>query len=728
MKKKSYFDKVIIRTPFKAMNHCYEYYSNPLESISNDPTLMQAIEIASPSLYHDLCNYSSLSNKKQSKSKEALVRYLVRSATRCTPFGLFAGVSVVPLGDLETHVLLTDPYINPYLDMNGLLKISEHFLNLKEIKENILLYLNTTLYDLNNEYKYIDYIFEGENIKYNISSIKRTNLINKICTYSASGATREYLVSSIQNIGNIARNDADSLVQDLVNYHILIPELSVNLIGTPYLDRIIRFLQCKNLKSESTSQLEFLYSQITDISQNRNYRKSLIFDIKKVFDSLVGDRHKTNSNLLCIDLYNAVSKNSYIGHRVLTELEHTVTFLSRLASVDYNANLERFKEIFENVYGDNEVQLCNVLDPEVGIGYPALSTDMINGIEFQSDFYLPPNNTEVKFTQFEKLILEKISEKYTNDEIELLDDDIQFTKENGCHHTSTISTLFEIIADNQKETNIRIIAIGDYFSCNLIARFAKNNNEIEQICRRLNNFNNDNKDHDPSKVYAQIVHMPKVRAGNVICHSNLNDYEIPIGAYSSLDTEKIINYRDLLISIHNNRIILRSSVLDKEILPILNNAYDFSTSCVPLYRFLCDLQGQNRLSFPNLSIPNLRNTLRHIPRIRYRHSVLVPSTWRVQSKKFNPQNNNDDNDESLLSRFSEIFEKNGIPRSVYIEEGDNRLYLDITSVSSIRASLSVIRRNTDVFFSEVLYNERTAVIRDKEGNGYVNECIAFFNK
>lgn len=724
MNKNIFFDKIIIRTPLKPMCCCEEFLSKPIESILNDTCIEQAIFIASPSLYKELCNYSALSEREKIKSRNALIRYLLRLSSRCTPFGLFAGVSVVLLGNDETNVCVKELHVTPYLDTSVLLKIAEHFIQFQMFNKKALLYLNSTLYPILDEYKYIDNIFDGETIQYNISSIKRTDLIDKICSHCVKGCTLDSLVLLIHNLG-YSMADAGLFVKDLIENHILISELSVNLIGTPYLERLVKFIQCNNFNP--MSQIVDLYNQMKELSSNSHFNKMQIVNIQNSLDSLFNDSCDGNNRKICIDVYNSVSASSRIGKRVLIELKNTISFLSRFVTIDVNVNLQKFKDVFEEVYGSNEVQLCKVLDPEIGIGYPVLSTDMINDLNFQADFYLPQNERNLFLTRFEKMILEKISDSHAIEDIQLRDEDLQFLPTNDrLYYPSTFFVLFEIIADNINKTSIRIISIGDYNSCNLIARFANNNDEIEQVCRDLYIFDQNLRGEDSSRVYAQIVHLPNLRAGNVIRHPHFLDYEIPIGTYSSLDIEKVINYRDLLISVQNNRIVLRSSVLDKEVVPILNNAYNYSTSSVPLYRFLCDLQEQNCLSFPDFTVANLKTILRYIPRVTYRNTILVPSTWRIQSKKFDLGDKTLD-DKRLLKVFLSVFQQYGIPYIVFIEEGDNKLYLNINSSTSIKAALPIIRRNQDVIFSEVLYDEDLAVIKDNKGSGYVNECVAFMS-
>lgn len=88
------FDCFVLRTPL--LPSCA--YRERCETID---TLLfrEAIELASPDLL-DVMLEADYGKKEREKSDNAILKYLLRTCIRCTPFGLFAGCSVGSVADV----------------------------------------------------------------------------------------------------------------------------------------------------------------------------------------------------------------------------------------------------------------------------------------------------------------------------------------------------------------------------------------------------------------------------------------------------------------------------------------------------------------------------------------------------------------------------------------------------------------------------------------------------
>src|SRR5262249_2895550 len=96
----------------------------------------------------------------------------------------------------------------------------------------------------------------------------------------------------------------------------------------------------------------------------------------------------------------------------------------------------------------------------------------------------------------------------------------------------------------------------------------------------------------PDALFAEIVHLPEGRVGNVLCRPVLREYEIPFLGRSGAPPERQIPLSDLLVSVRDGRVRLRSARLDREVIPRMSNAHNFGWRSLGAYRFLCMLQMQ----------------------------------------------------------------------------------------------------------------------------------------
>ena len=133
-------------------------------------------------------------------------------------------------------------------------------------------------------------------------------------------------------------------------------------------------------------------------------------------------------------------------------------------------------------------------------------------------------------------------------------------------------------------------------------------------------------------VYAEIVHLPEARIGNILFRPVLRQYEIPYLAGSILAREHQIPVSDMYISVRNGRIFLRSGKLNKEVIPRLSTAHNFSYNSLPIYHFLCDMQNQGLRGGLYFSWPQILQNEQYLPRVTYKNVIFSLARWIVKKE------------------------------------------------------------------------------------------------
>ena len=728
----SLFNSIILRSPLLSFETIHTINYNYLKEVSSDKVFLETIFLASPLLYDEL---QKLMVNKISKPKEekrlqySILRYLIRMCTRCTPFGLFAGCTVGKIKE-ENNIEIVDnpsiilPAINQNkrctrLDMNYLCTLGEKLAKQPEIKDKLKYFSNSSIYQLGSKIRYVEYQYRDTRRKHHLVSVDNSEYLQIILNKALDGIYFHTLVEILVTMG-FDFEQSKNFIEELISSQLLISELEPSVTGEDFLEQIISILDGLKGIEEIKSKLIQIHSSLNSL--NNSIIGLPVEEYKNIISIIESLGVKFEAQYVFqTDMIKPAIKCT-IKKQIAEDVLKGIEILNKLTPKYAETNISRFKDAFCDRYEEQEIPLLLALDTESGIGYKQGTQDTGDIALLVDDIYTSNINAEnnIKWTPEQAFLFNKylLSVKEYKSEIEITDKDLESFKADLNDLPETIAAMIQIYKDK-----ILITSVSGPSAANLLGRFCYADSEIFNFVKEIIQKEEEN---NPDVIFAEIVHLPESRTGNILFRPILRKYEIPYLAKSSVADEFQLNLNDLFISVRKGRIVLRSKRLNKEVVPRLSTAHNYSYNALPIYQFLCDLQTQNLRRGVSFNWGPISNEFDFLPRVSYKNLIFSLATWKI--KKENIKSMFDiEEDEKLLTQIKEWRQKNKMPAFITLDEGDNELFINLENPLLVRTLFSVIK-NKDIFqIKEFLFDPETAVVKSEEGS-FNNQIILAFYK
>ena len=726
-------ERYCLRTPLLPLNNLIRLLDDikinedSLKQQWYNPMLKEAVFLASPYLYSELellFKNKIVNLNKTEKLKQSLLKYIIRASTRCTPFGLFAGVSIGNFSN-ATKIVLDDVFNyerKTRLDMNCLVSLIDYFEKDKSVRNQLLYYPNNTLYSIANQYRYVEYKIQNNERQYSLEAIEKSPYIDVVFENAKAGKLIHELASILVS-EEISKEEATEFINELINNQILVSELQPSVVGEEPFDTLIDTLKSVKNITEFKS-LILLKKNISSLDEKVNNLENKYTSIYKCLDNIKVDYNK--KYLLQTDLF-VKTKQSNLNTKYAYTILKTLPILCKINShKTKHKNLEQFKKKFIERYETREIPLTQALDIETGIGY-IQNNAVSDTVPFLNDitpkilkprFEVKSNNPAQNILH--KKLLDVLSS--SQQQIELTDNDFSNIEINWANYPNMFSSLIELTTI-KKEDYIIINSIGGTNASNLLARFCYGNKElnnvVKDICNLEEELSND-------KVLAEIVHLPEARAGNILQRPHLRSYEIPYLAKSNLPKKSQISINDILVSVRNNQVILKSKSLNKEISPRLTNAHNYSYKSLPIYHFLCDMQSQNKINNIGFSWGFLNDDYPFLPRVIYKNIILSKARWTISIEEVKKMLDNYNDNIMLMTVVVEWRKSKNLPKLVQLKEGDNMMFINLENITTVRMLLQNIKMKKKFILEEFLMEETSLVKKDEKR--FTNQFVFSFYK
>jgi thiopeptide-type bacteriocin biosynthesis protein len=688
------------------------------------PELREALYLASPQLFGTLDAWGSAHARK---SLPALVSYFERAASRPTPFGLFAGCSLGELGERTRLELAERSRYGRHtrLDMDYLTALAGALEDHPRVRRQLVFRPNSSLYRAGGRLRYAESRLDGTLRSYHLVAVDDSDELEATLERASAGATPDELAASL--IGDaISLDEAKDFIDELVDAQVLVSDLQPTVTGPEPVPALVALMAEHEETAEAATALGAALNSLEQLDrQGLGARPADYRRIESLFEGQPAKPEE--ARLFQLDLTKPARAS--LGRAVIGEIARALELLAKLTPPIRDDPLERFRAAFTERYEDREVPLVEALDEEIGIGFDASqaaeTAPLLAGLKLGL-----PNGGGPRWEERDRLLLHLVGEALRDGrrEVELAPTQIEAL---AAGRQPRLPDALEVVAtvaaasqDELDRGRFRVLLrnASGAPGARLLGRFCHADrglhDRVEQHLRL-------EEAQRPDAVFAEIVHLPEGRIGNILLRPVLRRYEIPFLGRSGAPPDAQIPVTDLLVSVVGDRVaseagerlVLRSRRLGCEVLPRLTSAHNYGLRSLGVYRFLCELQRQGTVDALWWEWGPL-DASPFLPRVCSGRTVLARARWNLDRRDL----------ERLLDGAEAVREwrrEVGLPRWIVLADFDNELVTDLENALSVEALLHHLRGRERATLVELFPSPEELCAHGPEGR-FTHELVIPF--
>jgi thiopeptide-type bacteriocin biosynthesis protein len=662
------------------------------------------------------------------KMERALVRYFARMAGRATPFGLCAGCSVGTLGT-ATRLLLAGRGCyrrHTRLDMDYVVALSDALARAPDLRPALAFRPNTSVYQANGRVRYTEVRRNGKGWTHHRVALEASAYLSATLERARPGARPGALATALVEADPEASpEEAAEYVSELIDSQVLVSELVPPVTGPEPIPGLAARLRQRAVDGgqcleEVQAALEGLDATGVGVAPGE-YRA-----IARRLADLPAPVELPR--LFQVDMIKPVTEAT-LGPAVLDEVQRGVEILRRLARRPATDLLARFRDAFQTRYEGREVPLVEALDEERGVGFDSLDANRLDASTLLDGLKLPPPAEEtVAWGRRETFLLGKLGEALARgaSEINLGPHDLEelaspapLVQPDAFAVMATVAAPGEA-ALTRGEFRVLFVGASGPSGARLLGRFCHADPELHRHVERHLRAEEALR---PEAVFAEVVHQPEGRLGNILARPVLRAYEVPYLGEPGVPGDRQLPVTDLLVSIAGGEVVLRSARLGQQVIPRLTSAHNFSMS-QGVYRFLCLLQCQRvaeALSWdwgPLWAAPFL-------PRVVSGRLVLCLAAWRLGRDELHALG--EDRGAARFRAVQTLRSERHLPRWICVADADNELPVDLDNVLSAETFVELVRNRQQATLVELFPGPDELCACGPEGR-FVHELVIPFSR
>ncbi len=694
----------------EAFQHDRALLRRRLQALLERPEVREALFLASPDLTESLAQWQrDPDGKKGQRTENGLVRYFLRMASRPTPFGLFSGCTPGTVGD-STRIALAERREyrrHSRIDMDYLFALCEHLGADPELRSEILFRPNSSLSLTAGRFRYAEARVNARLRTYHLVAVNESEALRSTLERAADGARLEDLAAALVDGDpdrEITREDAMAFLHQLVDNQFLLPDLALPVTGEESTPGFLRQLGDLRAAAGAKERLAGAERELAAIDAG-----GLGSDPER-YRGIAGELEPLGvpvglSRLFQVDMIKP-AREVVLGPEVIDEILRGVELLHGLTPVRGEGALDSFRSAFKERYGEGrEVPLLDVLDEESGIGFDrsgavaAEASPLFEGLPFQprSDRVMAPRSPQDAVLL--RLLARALAEGRM--EIDLAKEDLdRLAASQRPFLPDAFHTMVTLVAGSPEA-----LAGGDWrlilehaagpSGAKVFGRFC---HADEQIRAGVAAHLAAEESHLPEALFAEVVHLPAGRIGNILARPVLRNHEIPFLGRSGAPRERQIPVQDLTVTVNGDRIRLRSQRLGREIVPCLTTAHNTARESLGVYRFLAALRAQGVAGGMRWDWGGHLEAAPFLPRVSSGRLVLSRARWLVLKSEIKRVAAAAGAERYRLAQAWR--EELRMPRFVALVDGDNELLLDFHNPLSLDAAIELVKNRDQMVFME----------------------------